>query len=168
MTTMGTRWAGGGRPELPPTSAELRGLTGHSARLVKPQSSSEHRPAGLDASLELRARGKLPCNAVPKSWRHGRGRLRTSALTMPPAPMGRTWHLEAIETPKVPPNKRGLVRSIRLQGEKWRRHNLQPKPASLACRLSAQFTRLRSGCNGIGTRCLAQAAEQQASIFSLK
>ena len=111
--------AGGGWPELrPDRPVTQQTYPSPPDGLMKPQSSSQHRPTTTGAGLELWAHCRLPQNAVPQSWRHGRGRLRTSTPTMPPAPMGGAWHLESIEAPQTSPNESGLVSRIGLKQEK--------------------------------------------------
>jgi len=56
-----------GWPELavPEARERLPGPPNHPDALLKPRSSSEHRPPRAGASLELWARCRLPENAVP-------------------------------------------------------------------------------------------------------
>ena len=107
--------------------------------LKGPQSCSEHRPSGTSAAFELRIGHWLPKDAIPQSWRYGRGRLRTSTSSMPPAPMGGTRHLETVDAPQTPAYEGNLVLGIRLQSEKrgnnW--HNIKTPTSSR--RLLLQF-----------------------------
>ena len=115
---------------------------------MKPQSSCQYCPAGHSTGMELRARCTLPTYAIPQGWRHERGRPRSSTTSMPPAPMGGTWHLEAIEAPEVPANKNNLMLGIRLQNKgSWHTARAQ--------RSIMRSWRLKNSlrCSSTGCRC---------------
>ena len=104
---------------MPGARERLPGPPNSPDALLKPQSSCQHRPTGRSTGMELWARCTLPTNAIPQGWRHERGRPRSSTPSMPPAPMGGTWHLEAVEAPEVPAHKNNLMLGIRLQERSW-------------------------------------------------
>ena len=106
----------GGGPELtvPRARDRLPGPPNSPDTLMEPQGSSQHRPTGPSASLELWACRRLPKDAIPQSWWHGHGRLRTTTSSRPPAPMGGARHLETVEAPQTPAYECRLVHGVRL------------------------------------------------------